>query len=346
MTETPQVNLIMNFPVIHSTISAEALSREMLPDYEIGEVTACEYFTGGFNDTYRVKSGEGKTYYLRIYRRSWRTLPDILYELDVLNHLGEQGFPAARLIPRRDGSFYHKLAAPEGKRYAVLFSEAPGNLISYDQQPEKVSFQYGQAVARLHNAVEGFTSQHERFRLDLELLVDGPLRNIAPFLAHRPDDWSYLQRFAAELRQRIVDLPVEALEQGFCHGDLQGYHANVDTDGTFTFFDFDCGGYGYRAYDLAVFRWCARLEQQEDLRWEPYLRGYRQVRPISELDLRAIPLFVGARYLWHMGVHTQNAPDWGCEWLNDKYFDEKLGFLRGVESDYFQSSATSSETTL
>jgi hypothetical protein len=34
------------------------------------------------------------------------------------------------------------------------------------------------------------------------------------------------------------------------------------------------------------------------------------------------------------GVHTQNAPDWGCEWLNDKYFDEKLGFLRAVEKDY------------
>jgi Ser/Thr protein kinase RdoA (MazF antagonist) len=306
----------------------------MLPDYEIGEVTACQFFTGGFNDTYRVKTREGKTYYLRVYRRSWRTLPDILYELDVLNHLRGQGFPAARLLPRRDGSLYYELPAPEGRRYAVLFSEAPGRLIAYDVEPEKVSLQYGQAVAWMHNALEGFTSPHARFRVDLELLVDGPLRNIAPYLAHRPEDWAYLQGFAADLRQRIVDLPMEGLEEGFCHGDLQGYHANLDADGTLTFFDFDCGGYGYRAYDLAVFRWCARLQNQEEIRREPYLRGYREVRKLNELDIQAIPLFVGARYLWHMGVHTQNAPDWGCEWLNDAYFDEKLGFLRAVETDY------------
>jgi hypothetical protein len=35
-----------------------------------------------------------------------------------------------------------------------------------------------------------------------------------------------------------------------------------------------------------------------------------------------------------MGVHTQNAPDWGCEWLNVAYFDEKLSFLCAVETDY------------
>ena len=53
---------------------------------------------------------------------------------------------------------------------------------------------------------------------------------------------------------RLWGVPVEVQ-----HGDLQGYHANVGPDGMLTFFDFDCGGYGYRAYDLAVFVWCCRL---------------------------------------------------------------------------------------
>jgi Ser/Thr protein kinase RdoA (MazF antagonist) len=324
-----------NFPVIHSILSTAALTRDVLPDFNIGEIAACQFFTGGFNDTYRVKTVQGSTYYLRLYRKDWRTLPDILYELDVLNHLRSKGFRTARPMPCRNGFFYHEISAPEGTRYAALFSEAPGKEISYDRETAEMSYHYGQAVAQLHNAMDDFASPHQRFHIDLELLIDSPLRNIAPFLAHRPDDWSYLQRFAANLRQRIVDLPIEALEQGFCHGDLQGYHAYVDDDSTLTFFDFDCGGRGYRAYDLAVFRWCSRLEKQEEHRWEPYLRGYRELRPLNELDIQAVPLFVGARYLWHMGVHTQNAPDWGCEWLNDKYFDEKLGFLRTVEKDYF-----------
>lgn len=325
------------FPVTYSLLSAKALTQDVLPGFDIGEIAACQFFTGGFNDTYRVKTRQGATYYLRVYRQSWRTLPDIQYELDLLNHLRSKGFPAARPVQRTDGSFYAEVIAPEGKRYAALFSEAPGKLISYDHEPEKVSYYYGRAVARLHNTVDDFDTPHQRFHVDLELLIDAPLRNIAPFLAHRPDDWAYLQRFTADLRQRIVGLPIEALEQGFCHGDLQGYHANLGSDDTLTFFDFDCGGYGYRAYDLAVFRWCSRLEKQEQIRWEPYLRGYCEVRPLNDLDVQAIPLFVGARYLWHMGVHTQNAPDWGCEWLNDGYFDEKLGFLRALEKDYLQS---------
>ena len=322
------------FPVLHSVLSTSALISDILPDYGIGEIAACQFFTGGFNDTYRVRTVQGSTYYLRVYRKNWRTLPDILYELDVLNHLRIKGFPAARPMPLLDGRYYHEIHAPEGLRYAALFSEAPGKDISYDQEPEEMSFRYGQAVAQLHNAVDDFTSPHQRFHVDLELLINTPLRNIAPFLAHRSDDWAYLQRFTADLRQRIVELPITALEQGFCHGDLQGYHAYVDTDGTLTFIDFDCGGYGFRAYDLAVFRWCSRLQEQEDRRWEPFLRGYRETRPLNEVDVRAVPLFVGARYLWHMGVHTQNAYDWGCEWLNDKYFNEKLGFLRAMEKDY------------
>lgn len=328
------------FPVTYSILSTAALTAEVLPGFGIGEIAACQFFTGGFNDTYQVRTCQGLTYYLRVYRSRWRTLADIRYELDLLNHLQRKGFAAARPIPRRDGSLYAELAAPEGTRYAALFSEAPGKLISYDQKPEQAAFGYGQAVARLHNAVVDFSSPHQRFHVDLELLIDAPLRNIAPFLVHRPEVWAYLQHFAADLRQRIVALPAEGLEQGFCHGDLQGYHAHVDSDGTLTFFDFDCGGYGYRAYDLAVFRWCSRLKEQEAVWWEPYLNGYRSTRAISDLDLQAIPLFVGTRTIWHMGVHTQNAADWGCEWLNDGYFDEKLGYLKAVERDYLATEQT------
>ncbi len=40
------------------------------------------------------------------------------------------------------------------------------------------------------------------------------------------------------LRERLVSLPADRLEQGFCHGDLQGYHDHVSSEGTLTFFGF------------------------------------------------------------------------------------------------------------
>ncbi|HPH98276.1 MAG TPA: phosphotransferase [Anaerolineaceae bacterium] len=333
------MNMDAFFPAIHSTPSPAALMAEVLPGFNVGEIAACRYFIGGFNDTYQVETTTGTRYYLRIYRAFWRSLPDILYELDLLNHLARKGFPAARPLPYRDQGFTCELAAPEGPRYAVLFTEAPGKLVSYDEKPEEMAHHYGACVASLHNAAADFSSPHRRFQVDLELLIDAPLRNLAPFLAQRPDDWRYVQNFAARLRQRILDLPATRLEQGFCHGDLQGYHAHMDKDGQLTFFDFDCGGHGYRAYDLAVFRWCSRLKEQEAIWWEPYLRGYRSQRSLNELDLQAIPMFVGARYLWHMGVHTQNAYDWGCGWLDDDYFNNKINCLKAVEKDYFSTKA-------
>lgn len=325
------------FPATYSILSAAEIAVRVLPGFDIGAISTCQFFIGGFNDTYRITTEEGVTYYMRVYRAPWRTLPDILYEIEVLNHLAHKEFPAIRPLPFQDGKFYCELNAPEGLRYAVLFSEASGKLISYDHEPEKVAFQYGQAVTGLHNAVADFACMHQRFHIDLTLLVEDPLRNIAPFLSHRPDQWTYLQNFARDLLRRIEGLPESKLEQGFCHGDLQGYHANISRDGTLTFFDFDCGGFGYRAYDLTVFRWCSRLKNQEAVWWEPYLKGYRSVRPIADLDVQAVPLFVATRYIWHMGVHTQNSPDWGREWLNDEYFDEKLNYLRALEKDYYST---------
>ncbi|MCA9938318.1 MAG: phosphotransferase [Anaerolineales bacterium] len=326
------------FPAIASILSPAALIEEVLPGFVEDEVTGCRFYSGGFNHTYQVCMRNAGIYYLRAYRRHWRTLADIQYELDVLNHLKRKGFPAAQPVPYRDGQYFCAVSAVEGTRYLALFTEAPGAEISYAQEPATLARRYGQAVAHMHHALDDFSSPHPRFCMDVAYFIDRSLHTIEPFLSHRPHDWAYVRQFAATLRERLLALPVAELEQGFCHGDLQGYHANMTADGTLTFFDFDCGGESYRAYDLAVFLWCCRLEDAIAARWPSFLHAYRETRPISDLDTRAIPLFVCARYLWHMGVHTQNSVDWGVDFLNDRYFDTHLQRLRDAEADYLTHS--------
>ncbi len=323
-----------NFPVISSILSPAALINEVLPGFGVEAVCECKFYSGGFNHTYRIKTEDGRTYYLRVYRKQWRTSDDIQYELDVLNHLKRKGFHAAQPILYMDGNYFCTVPAPEGERYLAFFTEAPGHKVSYDSNPEQMALQYGQAEGQMHNALDDFSSQYLRFHLDIPHFIDQPLDNIRPFLADRPDDWAYVKKFAEVLRNRLLLLPAAELEQAFCHGDLQGYHANVDLDGTLTFFDFDCGGYGYRAYDLAVFLWCCRLQDAVSARWRSFLAAYRETRSFSDLDVQAVPLFVCARYLWHMGVHTQNSPDWGIDFLDDEYFDTHLKRLREAETDY------------
>jgi Ser/Thr protein kinase RdoA (MazF antagonist) len=69
-------------------------------------------------------------------------------------------------------------------------------------------------------------------------------------------------------------------------------------------------------------------------RWEPFLRGYQEVRPLTAVEQASIPYFVACRYLWHISVHTFNAPDWGMGWLNDEYFDGRIKGLQQLASDY------------
>jgi len=327
-----------SFPSIASTLSPEALVKDILPGFGIGPVAKCQFYCGGFNHTYQVKTADGVTYYLRAYRFRWRTQTDIELELEALNHLTNRGFPAIRPVPYKDGQVYCSVHAPEGRRFLALFTEAPGTEISYEDDPAGNAERYGKAVARMHHALDDFSSPHPRFRLDLAHFIDQPLHHIQPFLAHRPQDWEFLQEFANQLRQQVLAMPADILEQGFCHGDLQGYHANISPNGTLTFYDFDCGGFGYRAYDLAVFLWCCRLEDAVALRWPPFLKSYRETRPLDERDVQAIPLFVCARYLWHMGVHTQNSFDWGIDFLNEKYFNDHMKRLRQAFADYLEGN--------
>jgi len=269
-----------------------------------------------------------------VYRHGWRTREDALYELDVLEALREKGIRVAFPLASRHGGFLEEVAAPEGTRGVAVFVSAPGQELEYGSDPAPLARRYGEAVAAMHNALEGFASPHPRFVIDLRHLIDEPLERAEPHASRWPEDWDYLCRFATAVRQALVALPEASLERGVCHGDLQCYHAHVDEAGRLTFFDFDCGGQGFRAYDLAVFRWCARLQGQEETRWPAFLSAYRAARAVSELDVSAIPLFVCARHIWHIGVHAQNVSHWGCGDLNAGYYGPRVAALRALANDY------------
>lgn len=320
------------FPVTHSILSTKALTADILPDYDIGTPKECKFLNRGLNDTYLVRTTTEK-YILRVYRAGWRSHSDIHYELETLLHLKRLNVPVSAPVLRKDGKLLHTVAAPEGSRNIVLFTYAVGKEPAYAANEESESYQYGRTVAQIHLETDGFRSQHQRFHLDLEHLLDAPLKSIRPLLLHRPDDWEYLQVLSEKLRQHVVSIPLSSLENGFCHGDFHGWNAHIDQDGILTFFDFDCCGYGWRAYDIAVFRWGARGSGKEKERWPHFLRGYREVRPISEVDVQATWYFVAIRHFWLLGLHTSNGQDWGFGWMNDQYFDGAIKFFREWEAE-------------
>ena len=238
--------------------------------------------------------------------------------------------PALR---RRDGDYLCTFDAPEGPRHAVLFDFAPGKALSYDKGGDLLAARYGRGVAQIHNAMETFSASHQRAALDLNHLIDAPLRYIEPLMAQRRADWEYLPCLADKLRDAFSSVPLDSLEYGFCHGDLNGWNAHATDVGALTFFDFDCCGPGWRAYDIAVFRWLARVCEKEKERWVPFLKGYREIRELEQVDLGVTKLFVGARAIWLLGLHAANACDWSSGWIDEAYFNRAMSFLRGWDRE-------------
>lgn len=329
ITETPTPNGQVGgrFPATCSILAADALARLVESEYDLGRVVTCQFFMYGLSHTYLVRT-EVEKYMLRVYRAGWRTPSDILYELDALRHLGHKGVPVSSPVQRRDGSLVRALAAMEGTRQAVLFTFAPGREAYRDEEYPR---RFGRAVAELYNAMDDFASPHQRFPLDFGHLLEQPLAAIRPFLAHRQDDWSYFQQLGEKLRARAEALPLTDLEAGFCHGDFHGGNAHLDGE-TITHFDFDCCGPGWRAYDIAVYRWNASsIKKRAAPRWTEFLDGYTAVRPLRELDLVATAIFVPIRHLWWLGLQCGNADDWGIGRRDDRFFDRALTYLKTWE---------------
>ena len=316
-------------PVTHSIPSATALCAEILSHYDLGSQVKCHFWTRGVNDTYLVQTPEER-YILRLYRTGWRTQSDILYEIEVLLHLGSQGIPVSLPIARTDGSFVHTIQAPEGPRQLVLFTYAPGAPLNRHDATD--SYYHGKALAAIHNATDAFSSTHTRAALDLTYLIDQPLQAIEPWYTGSSSDWSYLLDLAERLRARVQHFSTQGLDWGICHGDCHMLNDYIDDNHTVTFFDFDCCATGWRAYDLATIRWSEGFYHMdpEDTLWHAFLKGYTQLRHLAEADLASIPAFVVLREIWHSALIAW-LPDSGMQGFN-KIMQRTLRLLREWET--------------
>jgi Ser/Thr protein kinase RdoA (MazF antagonist) len=316
------------------SLSPQALLSEVVSHYEILLPAECTPLVSGRHDTFLVSAGEDR-YVLKIYRLGTKTRLDVLAEIDALLYLGRKGVRVALPVVRRDGAYVWALSTPGGERQALLFTYAEGESVSV--LDARSCGLLGRALADIHHAADDYDSA--RVLYDLKHLLDEPIRMHEPLLQQRPEDWLYLQGLAQRLRERISGLPVVGLDWGFCHGEFNARNNHLDeATGAVMSFDFEDCGAGFRAYDLAVFRFL--LGPGDDTRspeplWEAYLGGYGERRPLKAIDREAITLFVLMRPLWILGniVRTHAPrPDGGLP--NPGFFNQMLAFLRAWEERY------------
>jgi len=330
------------FPTTDSSLCAHSLVERVLSLYALGAISRCRLHHRGLNDTYKVEGSQGDTYFLRIYRANWRSREEIETEIAILLHLACEKASVSIPVSRRDGQVVTPLDCAEGGRWAALFTCAPGKEVaSANAYNDELAGLYGEAVATIHSAADSFEGRHFRPALGLAELLERPLKLITSEIAHRPEDVAYINGLGDRLRHRIQGMP--GLEIGFCHGDFHGWNA-CERNGAFTFYDFDCCGWGYRAYDLAVFPWAFAIRQNATDRIEAmgraFLKGYVRRRTLGVTDVDAITAFVAIRQIWLLGLHIGCGNRFGWGWINDDYFDRQLKVLRDWEKNWLSRPST------
>jgi Ser/Thr protein kinase RdoA (MazF antagonist) len=329
------------FPVTDSTLCASSLLEQVLSQYDLGNIKRCRLHHRGLNDTYKVECSEDRTYFLRIYRAGWRSREQIETEIAILQHLARQKVNVSTVVSRTDAQVLTPLDCAEGRRFGALFTSAPGKEVDREAYTDELAATYGEAAATIHSAADDFKGRPLRPALDLAELFERPLHVVTSTLAHRPEDVAYIDGLGERLRRRIEGMA--GLEIGFCHGDFHGRNA-CQKDGSFTFYDFDCCGWGYRAYDLAVFPWAFAVSGSASERiaamGRAFLKGYAQRRSVAAIDVDAIPAFVAIRQIWLMGLHIDIGDRFGWGWIDDGYFDHQMKVLRDWDKNSLDRPST------
>jgi Ser/Thr protein kinase RdoA (MazF antagonist) len=237
------------------------------------------------------------------------------------------------------------LEAPEGPREFAVFERLEGRMPlarlqrtgQLDDQTVADIRALGASLGQMHRAGEGYDGPASRYRLEGQHLLENPLAQILAVV----DDEALAKDardLGAVLRARLAER-AGALSLGHCHGDNHGGNALIadGPDGQLSvgWFDFDDGGPGFLAYDLATFLWTfltyARGDAMSEVSrplWPAFIAGYRETHPIAEADFAAIALLVAIRHVNFIGQYASRIPQWGAGMVSDDWFRRELGLVR------------------
>ena len=315
---------------VYSTIDAAEIRKIIENMYPVGQVEACLLLQCGFNDVYEVSLSDGRRCIARLSARRERGLPNVDYETALLRHLKREGAAVAEPWVTKNDTLFVSLSAAEGERSLVVFEYLAGKPPG-DNHGDIAAM--GAELARIHALSRTYNGSASVYKLDLDHLLRRPLERILSLSVLDAETRELIISLAADMESRAAhfgDLQVVA-----CHGDCHGGNTII-TQGenearAASFFDFDDGGPGFQAYDLAVYLWGgllgkgdARPDDALQSKWNAFFGGYLEVLPVADVDIAAMSAFLTIRHFWLMGEYASRAQRMGVQIFRAPWFRKRF----------------------
>ncbi len=321
-----------HFPVTNSNLSAVHIGLFLQEKYALSAQTKCEIIKAGINDTYLVTDNNRK-FVFRIYSLNWRTKAEISEEIKLLNQLREKNVSVSFPISDSEGNFIQSLNAPEGERFAVLFSHAEGEKLHVVSV--ETHFEIGKLIAQFHQTTIG--QKLDRVDYTPELILIDSLKKVENFLNSDSEEYRFMISAQKQLLKLFSAADASQIRQGVVHLDIWFDNLNITKEGKPTIFDFDFCGNGWLCLDVAYYiLQLHNVEKYEANDYQPkmdsFLRGYESVNPLSQEEKRLIPMLGVSLYFFYLGVQCHRYNNWSNSFLNENYLKR---FINGLVKRYY-----------
>jgi Ser/Thr protein kinase RdoA (MazF antagonist) len=289
----------------------QRIAEAALPFYDLPAKASATMINLSENATYRIDAG-GRKWALRVHREGYHSKQAIGSELAWLQALRKDGAVTTPVpIEGKNGELIQIVALPGlPARHVVLFDWETGVEPSEAELLGPFAV-LGAVTARMHLHSRQWTRPKDFERLTWDF--DGAFGKVQHWGSWR--DGMGLDTGKTKLFQRAVDLIDKRLQAfgkgperfGLIHCDMRLANLLIDGDET-KVIDFDDCGFSWYLYDCATA--LSFIEHRRDVPEliDAWVRGYREVAPLSAEDEREIPTFVLFRRLllvaW-IGSHAE-----------------------------------------
>lgn len=306
------------FPASSSVLSAAHLVPFLKTTYGLGEDVYCRIIKAGVNHTYMVRDDE-RQYIFRVYSAGWRTDEEVSEEIRLIDHLRHNDVPVSYAVADAGGQYIQQIDAIEGRRQGVLFSYADG---------EKVMNPAGEMHERIGGVMADIHKHTQDYRLNRvtytpEVLLETPFMALRPFIAADTEEMKFMTAAKDHLLAELGRVDTSMLRHGAVHLDMWFDNLNIDKKGAVTIFDFDFCGNGWLCYDVAYYLLqLFTVEPDTKIFAEKrssFLRGNQEVMPLSDEELRILPMLGTVLYFFYLGVQCSRFDDWSNVFINETY---------------------------
>lgn len=246
------------------------------------------------NCVYRFEANN-QGYYLRLSHETIRSQQELISSINFQRHLLSHGVPICEAIPSKQDHWIEVIPQESLNFLAHVCLEVPGNIMHFDHAEKTVYTQWGEALARLHQASRTYSPGDYHFLTGQNLWQETSDYAIQDrdqdikIIFHRINDWF--------TTKKCNDF------YGLTHGDHRP--GNVLYDGQqIHLIDFDEPVYHWFLADIAMpfLDLYGKPFESWQGKFDGFIEGYRRIMPIPDEELNQLHWFAQMKslniYLW------------------------------------------------